>query len=136
MRALTILAATAFSTPALASYDRLLITQNGPSDFTVGYEGGASINNHWCAAGRHLTNTLGLPGSTRVYRQSPPPRQSGQGISFCLDAARSSRQGRVSDLWRCLRRRRDGQRGAGAVLQRAPGVGHLSLAHDPARTKP
>ena len=90
MRALILAALLATATPALASYDRLPITESGESDFTVGHRSGAGLNNMWCAAARHVTNTLGLPDRTRVYRLSLPPRRAGQGITFTLDAMRSS----------------------------------------------
>lgn len=90
MRTLTLLALVLTASPSWASYDRLPITQNGPVDFTVGYFAGASLSNYWCAAAKHVTNTMGLPGKTRVYRLSPPPPRAGQGISFTLDASRSA----------------------------------------------
>ena len=89
MRNLALLALLTLASPAWASLDRLPVTQTSPTDFTVGYKGGASIYNYWCAAGRFVTATLRLPEGTRVYRQSPSPRQSGQGISFTLDPAKS-----------------------------------------------
>lgn len=91
MRTLTLLAALAVATPALAFgiEPRLRITQHGGSDFTVGYDSQARLTDYWCAAGNFVTNTLGMPDRTRVYRLSPLPRKAGQGISFTLDASRS-----------------------------------------------
>ncbi|OYW51945.1 MAG: hypothetical protein B7Z31_13190 [Rhodobacterales bacterium 12-65-15] len=37
-----------------------------------------------------MTEKLGLPGDTRIYRMSPPPRKAGEGIAFTLDPAKSA----------------------------------------------
>lgn len=96
MRPLILITALTLSSPAWASLDRLKITQISPTDFTVGYKARAGNNNYWCAAGRHVTEDLGLPPETRVYRLSPPPRKAGQGITFTLDPAKSSGETGVS----------------------------------------
>jgi hypothetical protein len=96
MRTLALLAALTLASPAFASLDRLPIKQDSATDFTVGYKARAGMNNYWCAAGRHVTETLGLPPDTRVYRQSPPPRKAGKGITFTLDPARSAGETGVS----------------------------------------
>lgn len=92
MRALTLLTVLAIASPAHAflSEPRLRITQTSASDFTVEYNSLADLTDYWCAAGNFVTNTMGLPDRTRVYRLSPPPRKTGQGISFTLDADRSA----------------------------------------------
>ena len=92
MRILTFIAALAIISPADAfTYDlRFRVTQSSTTDFTVEFKSRAALTDYWCGAGRHVTNTLGMPDRTRVYRLSPPPRKSGQGISFTLDAARSA----------------------------------------------
>lgn len=90
MRTLSLLAALTLASPAWASLDRLPITQDSSTDFTVGYKARAGLNNYWCAAGRYVTETLELPDDTRIYRLSPPPRKAGQGITFTLDPAKSS----------------------------------------------
>ncbi len=92
MRILTLLTALALASPAaaLGPESRLRVTQTSNADFTVGYRSTAKLTDYWCAAGNFVTNTLGLPDSTRVYRLSPPPRKAGQGISFTLDASRSA----------------------------------------------
>ena len=74
----------------LGQFDRLPITQGSPTDFTVGYKARAELNNYWCAAGRNVTEKLGLPDDTPVYRLSPPPRKLGQGITFMLHPAKST----------------------------------------------
>jgi hypothetical protein len=92
MRILILLAALAAAGPALAfGYDlRFRVTQNSKTDFTVEYKLNAATTDYWCGAGRFVTGTLHLPDRTRIYRLSPPPRKSGQGISFTLDATRSA----------------------------------------------
>jgi hypothetical protein len=90
MRILTLLAALTLATPSWASLDRLSVKQDTSTDFTVAYKARAGDNNYWCAAGRYVTETLGLPPTTRVYRLSPPPRKAGKGITFTLDPAKSS----------------------------------------------
>jgi len=96
MRTLTLLAALTLASPALASLDRLPITQDSATEFTVGYKARAGDNNYWCAAGRYVTEKLGLPDDTRIYRQSPPPRGAGKGISFTLDPAKSAGETGIS----------------------------------------
>lgn len=90
MRPLAILAALTLAAPAWASLDILSVKQTSPTDFTVAYKARAGENNYWCAAGRHVTNGLGLPPGTPLYRLSPPPRRSGQGVAFTLDATKSA----------------------------------------------
>lgn len=90
MRTFTLVAALTVAFPAWASFDRLPITQDSPTDFTVGYKAGAGLNNFWCAAGRYVTSKLGLPASTRLFRMSPPPRKAGKGVAFTLDPAKSA----------------------------------------------
>lgn len=99
MRLLTLLVALAIASPADASRvgQRLRVTPDAASgDFTVKYDSQAGEVDYWCAAGRYATRTLRLPESTRVFRASPPPRKRGKGITFTLDAARSSGQSGVS----------------------------------------
>jgi hypothetical protein len=92
MRILAILTTLAIATPALAfvSDPRLRVSQTSNSDFTVEFKWNASLTDYWCAAGYHVTSTLGMPDRTRVYRLSPPPRSAGEGISFTLDPDRSA----------------------------------------------
>jgi hypothetical protein len=90
MRSLILLAALTLATPSWASLDRLSVKQESSTEFTVGYKARAGDNNYWCAAGRYVTETLGLPPTTLVYRLSPPPRKAGKGITFTLDPAKSS----------------------------------------------
>ncbi len=92
MRIVSLLVALAIATPASAYAigTRLQVSQNSNTDFTVEYKSVAKLTDYWCAAGLHVTRTLGMSDRTRVYRLSPPPRRAGQGISFTLDADRSA----------------------------------------------
>lgn len=92
MRILTLLAALTIACPALAfGYDfRFRVTQTSKTDFTVENKSRAALTDYWCGAGRFVTETLGMPSKTRVYRLSPPPQKSGRGISFTLDPSRSA----------------------------------------------
>ena len=90
MRTLTFLAALTLASPVWASLDRLPITQDSATEFTVGFKARAGLNNYWCAAGRYVTEKLGMADDTPIYRLSPPPRKAGQGITFTLDRAKSA----------------------------------------------
>ena len=83
-------AALALPAGAFITDVRLDISPGPGSDFTVEFDVRAKLTDYWCAAGNYVTNTMGLPDKTRVYRLSPPPRKQGQGIVFTLDPARSS----------------------------------------------
>jgi len=98
MRILSLLAVLALASPAMAfgTEPRLRIVRASNGDFAVGYQAQARLTDYWCAAGNFVTNTLGLPDRTRVYRLSPPPRKAGQGITFTLDASRSSGETGIS----------------------------------------
>lgn len=98
MRPLILLTVLALAMPANAfvSETRLRIAQGPGTDFTVQYNSRARLTDYWCAAGNFVTNTMRLPDRTRVYRLSPPPRKSGQGISFTLDPSRSAGETGIS----------------------------------------
>ena len=92
MRVLTMILFFALAAPAQAfgPEPRLTVTPEPNGDFTVEYLSVARLTDYWCAAGNFVTNTMGLPDRTRVFRESPPPRKSGQGIRFTLDPSRSA----------------------------------------------
>lgn len=92
MRVLGLVLTLALAAPAQAfvSDQRLRVTRESETDFTVQYKSTARLTDYWCSAGRYVTRELGLSDRTRVYRLSPPPRKIGQGISFTLDAERSA----------------------------------------------
>jgi hypothetical protein len=91
-------AALLAATPASAflASNGLVVRASGAGDFTIPFRGGnGAATDFWCAAGEYVTRGLGLPGSTRVFRTSPPPRRSGEGVSFSLNAARATDPGIV-----------------------------------------
>lgn len=83
---------------ALASPAQAFTAQNGmhvtPVDaqsFVVAFPSPDAETQYLCAAGDYVIRGLGLPDKTRIYRESPPPRRQGQGITFTLDAAKKTR---------------------------------------------
>ncbi|AZL59979.1 hypothetical protein EI545_14735 [Tabrizicola piscis] len=114
MRIVSLLVALAIATPAAAyvTGTRLQVTQNSNTDFTVEYRSIAKLTDYWCAAGLHVTRTLGMSDRTRVYRLSPPPRRAGQGISFTLDADRSAGETGITTFGG----RQDGSMSAGVAV--------------------
>lgn len=55
-----------------------------PSVFEVPYRGRSGPRDFWCAAGDYVRYDLNLPGKTRIYRLSEPPRKSGEAVRFSL----------------------------------------------------
>ena len=62
----------------------LVVTPTGQSTFEVPYRGRSGVRDFWCAAGDYVRYELGLPGNTRIFRTTPPPRAKGTGIQFSL----------------------------------------------------
>lgn len=62
----------------------LIVKPTGQTSFEVPYRGKSGARDFWCAAGDYVRSELNLPGNTRIYRTSPVPRRSGQGIRFSL----------------------------------------------------
>jgi hypothetical protein len=83
------LAALLLATPAAAfvTTNGLVVRPTGGSDFTIPFRGLSGAPDFWCAAGDYVMRGLGRPGNTRVFRTSPGPRRSGQGMSFSLNPA-------------------------------------------------
>lgn len=80
------------SAPALAwnAPNRLPVqpSANDPATFTVGYRGHANGDiDFWCAAGSYANSRLNAAATARIFRISPPPRRSGQGITFSMNPA-------------------------------------------------
>ena len=88
LRPLIILALAALAAPAQAftAQNGMRVEATGPQGFTVRFPSPAAETQYLCAAGDFVIRGLGLPGATRIYRSSPPPRKQGQGIAFTLDA--------------------------------------------------
>lgn len=80
----TALWAAAGSASAYVATNGLLVRPEGADNFTVPFMGPAGDVDFWCAAGDYVNKFLGLPGGTRIYRLSEPPRPRGDGIRFSL----------------------------------------------------
>jgi hypothetical protein len=83
---IALLTGTTLAAPATAfQADNGLLVQPSAADaFDVPYRGLSGADDFWCAAGDYVIRGLHLSPSTRIWRQSPPPRRSGQGIRFSL----------------------------------------------------
>jgi hypothetical protein len=97
MRHLSLLSATLATALSLAapawSYvaaNGLLVQADGEGTFNVPFMGLSGDTDFWCAAGDYVNNFLGMPGGTRIFRLSEPPRPGGQGIRFSLSAEGAS----------------------------------------------
>lgn len=75
---------TAVPASAWLSRNNLVVVPEGGNTFNIPYRGRSGDNEFWCAAGDYVQNFLGLPGSTRIWRLSEPPRRQGEGIRFSL----------------------------------------------------
>lgn len=97
LRTTTLVALLAFAAPANAflAQNGLVVEPRGGTDFTVPYTIASSPRAFWCAAGDYAIRVLKLPKATRIYRTSPPPRRSGQGMNFSLDPSRATHPGLV-----------------------------------------
>lgn len=76
---------TLLATPAFAFQARNDAQVTGTADrIVVASRPGLSSPESWCAAGDFVIRALGLPGSTPVYRLTPPPRRAGETVEFSL----------------------------------------------------
>lgn len=71
---------------AFFAQNGLVVRGTGEGSFTVPYQGTPAIRDFWCAAGDYVIRDLHLPHNTRIYRMTPKPRKSGQGIEFSLSS--------------------------------------------------
>ena len=62
----------------------LLVSDTGDGTFEIPFRGESGDSEFWCAAGEYVIRGRNLAPSTRIYRLSPPPRRSGDGIVFSL----------------------------------------------------
>ncbi len=69
-----------------------------PRKFYVGRGTRGGDDYFWCAAGDYVMRNLRLPGSTPIFRLSPPPRRAGQGVWFSLDPEGASARTGVTTL--------------------------------------
>lgn len=79
--ALVALVAAAGSASAFTATNRYVVRDIGGGRFEVQPRGGLSDANAWCAAGDYAGRVLGM-NTGRIWRISPPPRRSGDGITF------------------------------------------------------
>lgn len=80
---LALLAVMAAAVPASAfvATNGFVVQNVGGGRFEVRPRGQLSDANAWCAAGDYAGRVLGM-NTGRIWRISPPPRRSGQGITF------------------------------------------------------
>jgi hypothetical protein len=79
----TTLALLILTTPAHAYLTQnSMRVQGDASAFEVLFSPGMGAANAWCAAGDYAIRYLGLPGTTRIWRTSEPPRPVGEGVRF------------------------------------------------------
>jgi hypothetical protein len=75
---------------AYTAANSLHVLPSGAASFSVPYGGDSAPAAFWCAAGDYVTQVLGKPAETPIYRTSPVPRHTGQGVDFSLDQAAST----------------------------------------------
>lgn len=75
---------------AFTAQNGMRATQISPTEIAVAYEARGSDTDYWCAAADFAQQVLGQPGNTRIWRASPKPRKSGEGLTFTLDPARKA----------------------------------------------
>ncbi len=80
---------------AFIAENKLVVRATGAQSFEVPYRGLSGVSDFWCAAGDYVIRELRLPGTTKIYRTSSPPRRSGQGITFSLSAEGAKKTGLV-----------------------------------------
>lgn len=64
--------------------------QVNQTDIAVPFESGRLTTEYWCAAGDLARQQLQKSVSARIWRASPKPRDSGEGITFTLDETRKA----------------------------------------------
>jgi hypothetical protein len=81
---------TALATPgAFTAANGLHVQTTGAESFAVPYRGLSGPTDFWCAAGDYTIRALGQPAATPIFRTSPLPRRSGEGMEFSLNATAS-----------------------------------------------
>ena len=93
-----VLAALAAPSHAFTAQNGMHVEATGPQAFTVRFPSPDAETQYLCAAGDFVMRGLGLPGVTRIYRASPPPRKQGQGITFTLDEAQKVKMALFTSL--------------------------------------
>ncbi len=85
--ALALVATSAAPAFAFWAMNGLEVKPAGESVFLVDFGDTRHKTDYLCAAADYVSRGLGMRSTTRIYRQSPAPRKSGQGITFTLDPA-------------------------------------------------
>lgn len=75
---------------AFTARNGMEVAQAGPSGMAVMFRTAREDTDYWCAAGDYAQRALNQPVGTRLWRASPKPRGSGQGILFTLDPAQKA----------------------------------------------
>lgn len=68
------------------------------TDIAVAFQSGSVDTDYWCAAGDLAQRVMNQPVGTRLWRASPKPRGSGEGILFTLDPARQAKDAGLSQF--------------------------------------
>ncbi len=95
MRAgLAVVFATLLASPASAELflasNGMLVDAESPRRIVVPMRGRAAALDFWCAAGDYVAAKLNPPPRAVLYRNSEPPRRSGEPIVFSMDPADSA----------------------------------------------
>lgn len=88
--ALALAASLASPAGAFVARNGLIVEPAGAGDFSVPWRGKSGPAEFWCAAADYADRALHVLPGTKIYRASEPPRRSGEGIRFTLDAARAA----------------------------------------------
>lgn len=78
------LAVTTAPAFAFLTQNNQQIGQIGDGRFEVKASPGQGPSVSWCAAGDYVIQGMGLPGSTRIWRVTAPPRRMAEGVGFAL----------------------------------------------------
>ncbi|MGR3757761.1 MAG: hypothetical protein ACU0AT_11110 [Tranquillimonas sp.] len=84
---------------AFVAENGLVVEPRADGSILVPYRGKSGLGDFWCAAADYVIRGENRPSATRIYRVSPPPRRSGEGIVFSLSpegAANSGLRGLLS----------------------------------------
>lgn len=73
------------ASPAMAFQARNDLHVSGDAGaIVVAARPGQAAPQSWCAAGDFVIRGLGLSSTTPIYRITPPPRRSGESVTFSL----------------------------------------------------
>lgn len=92
------LALLAVPAAAFTARNGMEVEPLGAGSFRVAFPSPDAETQYLCAAGDYVIRALGMPASTRIFRESPPPRRQGEGIAFTLDPAHKVKMGLFSSF--------------------------------------